>query len=77
IDKRTDDKVSDIDYTIVTESEIPQTLMTSIEERKNAPFRLSYSDNEELYIAVGYGEQQSGGFGIVVDELYLTENTIT
>lgn len=76
VEKISDKKVKDVDYTIVTEAEIPQTLMTSIEERKSAPFKLSYSDNKELYIVVGYGEQPSGGYSIVVDELYLTENTI-
>ena len=76
VEKIASDKVKDVDYTIVTEAEIPETLKTSIEERKKAPFKLSYSDNKELYIVVGYGEQPSGGYSIIVDELYLTDNTI-
>lgn len=70
------DKVKDIDYTVVPEAEIPKTLLNAIEEKKKEPFKLSYSDNEELYIVVGYGEQMSGGFSITVDKLYQTDNTI-
>jgi len=76
VEKIASDKVKDIDYTVVTDTEIPEILKTSIEEKKKAPFKLSYSDNKELYIVVGYGEQPSGGYSIVVDELYLTDNTI-
>lgn len=70
------DKVRDIDYTVVPEAELPETLRNAIEEKKKEPFRLSYSDNEELYLVVGYGEQLSGGYSIVVDSLYQTDNTI-
>ncbi|MDE6635747.1 MAG: protease complex subunit PrcB family protein [Lachnospiraceae bacterium] len=70
------DKVRDIDYTVVPEAELPETLRNAIEEKKKEPFRLSYSDNEELYLVVGYGEQMSGGYSIVVDSLYQTDNTI-
>ena len=75
-DKLSDKKVKDIDYTVVAEDEIPEILKNAIEEKKKEPFKLSYTDNEELYIVVGYGEQMSGGFSIVVDELYLSDNAI-
>lgn len=71
-----DEKVKDIDYTVVAEADIPETLRNAIEERKEEPFKLSYSDGEALYIAVGYGRQSSGGYSIVVDELYMTESNI-
>lgn len=29
-----------------------------------------------LYLVVGYGRQPTGGYSIIVDELYTTENTI-
>lgn len=44
--------------------------------KQNAPFKLTYSDDKNLYIAIGYGEQATGGFSISVNELYLTENSI-
>ena len=47
-----------------------------VEEKKAAPFKLTYSNDQGLYIAVGYGEQGTGGYSISVNELYLTENSI-
>lgn len=71
-----DKKVQDIDYTVVADADVPDTLRNAIEEKKEEPFKLSYSDGAELYIAIGYGKQPSGGFSIVVDNLYLTESNI-
>lgn len=69
-------KLRDLEFTILSEEKIPQELMTIIEEKQGEPFKLTYSDNENLYISIGYGEQSSGGFSITVNELYLTENAI-
>ena len=40
------------------------------------PFQLTYSDNQNLYISIGYGEQKTGGYSIAVDALYLTDDAI-
>ena len=40
------------------------------------PFKLTYTDDKNLYIAVGYGAQPTGGYSISIRELYLTENSI-
>ena len=50
--------------------------MTIIEEKKSAPFQITYTDNENLYICVGYGQQETGGYSIAVEELYLTDTNI-
>ena len=47
-----------------------------IGEKKMAHFKLTYTDDQNLYIVVGYGEQETGGYSISVRELYLTENAI-
>lgn len=70
------EKKEEIDYTVVKEADIPDYLMENIESKKNDAFRLSYSDSENLYIAAGYGEQMSGGYSIVVDDLFLSDNAI-
>ncbi len=44
--------------------------------QKEEEFRLTYSAGSDLYLAVGYGAQSSGGYSIQVKELYLTENGI-
>lgn len=69
-------KVEDLEFTVVKEEDIPEQLKTLIEEKKAAPFQLSYSDREQLYIVVGYGEQATGGYSIEVPELYLTKENI-
>lgn len=69
-------KLRDLEFTVLSEEKIPEELMNIIEEKKAAPFKLTYSDNEFLYITIGYGEQTTGGYSIAVNELYLTDNAI-
>ena len=69
-------KLRDLEFTILGEEKIPEQLATMITEKKEGPFQFTYSDNENLYICVGYGKQESGGYSIAVNELYLTEENI-
>lgn len=75
-DKGAEEKVKDLEFTVVGQNEIPRELMDMIEQKKTEEFRLTYTSGEDLYIAVGYGEQQTGGFSISVPEFYLTENSM-
>lgn len=69
-------KLRDLEFTVVSEEKLPEELKQLIDERKSAPFKITYHDNDYLYIAVGYGEQATGGYSIAVNELYLTDNGI-
>lgn len=69
-------KLRDLDFTVLSEEKIPGELMTIIEEKKQEPFKITYSDNEFLYICIGYGAQETGGYSIAVNELYLTDTAI-
>ena len=69
-------KLRDLDFTVLSEEKIPEELKTIIEEKKAQAFKLTYSDNEYLYISIGYGEQATGGYSIAVNELYLTDNAV-
>lgn len=69
-------KLRDLDFTVLSEEKIPAELKTIIDEKKAQPFKLTYSDNEHLYISIGYGEQNTGGYSIAVNELYLTDNAV-
>ncbi len=69
-------KLRDLDFTVLSEEKIPAELLTIIKEKGAEPFKLTYTDNEYLYIAIGYGEQNTGGYSIAVNELYLTDNAI-
>lgn len=70
------DKIGDIDYTVVEDADLPEELKEIIEEKKESEFKLSYAKDSYLYIVVGYGIQQTGGYSISVDDLYETENSV-
>lgn len=76
LEKTDDRKLEDLSYTILEEKEIPQEFLAIIEEKKEQIFKLTYTDEENLYIAVGYGVQQTGGYSISVNECYLTSNAV-
>lgn len=70
------EKVRDLEYTILSEERIPKELAPLLEERKEEPFEMTYSDKEYLYICIGYGRQEYSGHSIVVNDLFLGENGI-
>ncbi len=70
------DKLKGLEFTVVEDADVPEKLMEAINEKKSQPFKTTYSDEEYLYIAVGYGEKPTGGYSISVDEFYLTDNAI-
>lgn len=74
--RRTGQKISDLDYTIAAEADISEELQNDIEEKKAADFKMTYKDSEFLYIVRGYGEQETGGYSICIRDLYLTSNAI-
>lgn len=69
-------KLRDLEFTVVSEEKIPEQLKTIIEEKKTQAFQITYTDNKNLYICIGYGEQETGGYSIAVNELYLTDSNI-
>lgn len=74
--KSKENKVSDLDYTVIGEDEIPEELRQIIEDKKQTAFKLSYSSGDYLYIAVGYGTQRHSGYSIAVNDLFLSDNGI-
>lgn len=76
LEKTGERKLEDLPYTILEDKEIPQEFLAIIEERKEQLFKLTYTDDENLYIAVGYGVQQTGGYSISVNQCYLAQNAI-
>lgn len=69
-------KLRDLDFTIQSEETIPKEVLEMIGERKEEPFKFTFTDGENLYICIGYGKQDRGGYSITVDALYLTEDAI-
>lgn len=77
--KKTDgtpEKDRDLEFTVVENADLPEKLAKYIEEKKTNPFKLTYENEDHLYIVQGYGAQKSGGYSISVDELYLADDWI-
>lgn len=70
------DKLKDLDFTVIGENEQPDALKSIIAEKSKSAFQISYTIGDELYIAIGYGEQSSGGYSITVNEFYETADVI-
>ena len=59
-----------LDFTVLAPEDIPIQCETRIEKEKKANFGFTFSDEQYLYICVGYGEQKTSGYSIRVNELY-------
>ena len=70
------EKLRDLDATIISEEALPGELKAIIDEKKALPFQITFSDREKLYICIGYGKQETGGYSIALNELYLTEGAV-
>ncbi|MBE5871937.1 MAG: protease complex subunit PrcB family protein [Lachnospiraceae bacterium] len=71
-----EEKVRDLSFAVLCEETIPQECRERIEEKKKDPFQFTYADGQYLYICVGYGRQEFGGYSISVNDLYLTGHAI-
>ena len=75
---KTDDeeKIRDIDFTVVDKQEIPEELEEFIKEQGEEAFEITFGDEGYLYIVKGYGRQESTGYSIEVEECYETSKLI-
>lgn len=71
-----EEKIRDLDFTVVSSECIPPELLTEIESKKQNEFQMSFQDGNYLYLCVGYGTQETGGYSICVKDLYLTDSSI-
>lgn len=60
----------DWNYTVVPVKDCPEDFLKEIEKKKVNELQMTYEDGAYLYIAVGYGEQSTGGYSIKVQGLY-------
>lgn len=67
---------TNLEFTVVDEARLPEELKKIVEEKKTEAFKLTYADGGYLYLCIGYGKQETGGYSIAVNELYATENAI-
>ncbi|SCI89826.1 Uncharacterised protein [uncultured Roseburia sp.] len=76
MEKKDSKKIRDLDYTVLEPEEVPDPLMEEIEEKKEGDFKVSYTYEGYLYIARGFGMQETGGYSIQMRELYLSSNAV-
>ena len=76
VETQDEEKIKDLEFTVLDPERTPEELRNVLEEKKTEPFKLTYEDEGYLYICVGYGEQQTSGYSIAVEDLYLTSNAI-
>lgn len=76
VQRESTEKVQDLEFTVTRTADLPQALQQQIEEKKESAFSFTYSDNEYLYAARGYGLQETGGYSISVEECYLSPSAI-
>ena len=65
-----------LEFTVVSEDRLSDELKEILDQKKESAFKLTYADEGYLYICIGYGKQESGGYSVTVNDLYETENAI-
>lgn len=76
VKKTNTEKIRDVEFTVLEEDKLPEELQKMINEKKTEHFKITYADKGVLYIAEGYGTQQTSGYSIHVEECYETKNAI-
>lgn len=69
-------KIKDLECTVIPEENLPEELLDMIEEKKENAFKITFEDQGFLYICIGYGTQQTGGYSIALNDLYETSNAV-
>ncbi|GMQ56278.1 hypothetical protein AN1V17_06710 [Vallitalea sediminicola] len=69
-------KIMDMEFTVLDDENVQDIIKQNVDILKFNPFKLSFRDGQYLYIAVGYGEQRTGGYSIQVSELYESQDRI-
>lgn len=63
-------------YELLEEADIPEEMSEPLMERRESPFLFTWADQGALYIARGYGQQETGGYEIQVTDLCESQNAI-
>lgn len=66
----------EVEFVIVSEECLPKEVLQLIENRKKEVMKLTYVDEDNRYIIIGYGEQKTGGYSIYIKEFYSTDNAL-
>lgn len=70
VEEKSDAKVSDMKFTVISETELPDELKKIIEEKKQKEMKLHICPVTNCTLSCGYGVQKTGGYSIQVKDLY-------
>ena len=73
---KTETEVTQLDYTVVEDKDIPQELKNIIDEKKESTIRLTYNTDEYTYAVAGYGTMGTSGYSICVNSVSLGKDSI-
>ena len=76
IEEQKDEKVQDLDFTVLQEKEVPSDILAMIDSKKQEAFQFTKTGGSYTYLVVGYGKQSTSGYSIRVEEVYLGKNAI-
>ena len=62
-----------VEYTVLNADAIPPEVERIIREQEGQAFQMTYKSGGYLYILRGYGEQETGGYSIQVEEVSVSE----
>ena len=74
--KATESERTDVEFSVMTDEELPEELLAVIEKNMEKEMRLTWMDGEEMYLIRGYGKQVSGGYSVAVAECAQDEETL-
>lgn len=69
-------KVRDLPYTVVDEYDVPEEMREAIADQEQESFLYTWANEGRLYIARGYGKQDTAGYQIQVDAFYESSNVL-
>lgn len=70
------ERIRDLDYTVLSEDKLPQELREIIATKKEEPFKMTFQDDGFLYICQGYGRKEETGYCIQIKKAYEAPNAI-
>lgn len=68
--KISQEKIKEIKYTVEDNRKLPEMLTQKIEKEKEKPMKIVWGDAESTYIVRGYGERDTKGCRVEVEEVY-------
>lgn len=74
--KSSAEKLRDVEFTVISQEDVPEEMAKTIAEEGEEPFQITYQLENYLYIAKGYGAQETSGYSISVNGLYLTQDNL-